>query len=388
MKHPERTLSERSESKRESKDAAYYRWREFEAHIGDRLIRYASKPGLPDWDQPDHSARLLAQTLEVGQGDRLIDLMCGKGIVAAFAALRGAEVMVLDDSIIAVEATRRTLALNGVVASTDRISSYDAVVISIPKNREVVRQLIHDAARLLRPGGRVYLAGANRSGVKGAIDDLESVFGNARLSAYGKGQRVAVATRPESLALEGDDGFMEIEVEARGELMRIVTRPGVFAYNRLDDGTRRLIEAMELRASESLLDLGCGCGVVSLVAARMGNRVTCVDGSRAAVETARRTLSLNGIQDTEVIWSDCASAVLDRQFDVVATNPPFHQGVGADYAVAQQFVCDAAHVLRSGGRLVLVANRFLRYERAMSGLFERVRVIYEDGRFRVLEAVK
>jgi len=380
MPHPER-------SEAESK-GGYYTWREFEARIGDRLIHCASKPGLPDWDQPDHAARLLAETIEVGPGDRLIDLTCGRGTLAAFAALRGAEVTTLDDSIVAVEATRRTLALNGVVASTDRASGYDIAVITIPKSREAVRRLIHDAARLLKPGGRIYLAGAKRAGVKSAIDDLAKVFGSASVIAYGKGHRVATAIRPDILQVKEDDGFAQVDVEARGEHWRIITAPGVFARGRLDEGTQRLIEALEFRAGESLLDLGCGCGIVGSVGARMGNRVTCVDVSAAAIEATQRTLSVNGIRDVEVIWSDCASAVSDRRFDVVATNPPFHQGVGADYEVARQFVRDAARVLRPGGRLALVANRFLRYEREMAGLFADVRVIFEDGRYRVLEAVR
>ena len=366
----------------------YYDWREFEARIGDRSIRYASKPGLPDWDQVDHDARLLADAIEVKQGDRLIDLRCGRGIVPAFTALRRADVTALDDSIVAVEATRRTLAMNGVVASGERASNYDVAVLTLPKGRDSLRHLIHEAAGMLRPGGRVYLAGANRAGVKSAIDDLESIFGSAQVIAYGKGHRVAVTTRLETLVLADDDGFVETEVEVRGARWRIVTGPGVFARDQLDDGTRRLIEAMEFRAGESLLDLGCGCGIVGLVAAQLGNRVTCVDASAAAVEATRRTLSIAGLVGAEVVWSDCASAVADRRFDVVATNPPFHQGVGTDTAVARQFVRDAAEVLRPGGRLLWVANRFLRYEREMSSPFSDVRVIDEDGRFRVFQAVK
>ncbi len=373
-----------------SKDALpdYYAWREFETRIGGRPIRYASKPGLPDWDRSDHAARLLAEAIEVGQGDRLIDLRCGRGLVAAVAALRGAEVTALDDYIVAVEAVRRTLALNGVAASAERSSGHDVAVFTLPKSREALRHLARQAARALRPGGRLYFAGANRSGVKSAAADLESILGDVHPIAYGKGHRAIVATRPEALAPDEDDGFVEAEFEVRSARWRVVTAPGVFARERLDDGTRRLIEATEFCAGESLLDLGCGCGIVGLVGAKSGNHVTCVDASAAATAAARRTLSLAGAGGVEVIWSDCASAVKHRQFDVVATNPPFHQGTGTDYFVARQFVRDAAEVLRPGGRLMLVANRFLRYEREMRGLFSAVRVIDADGRFRVFEAVK
>jgi 16S rRNA (guanine1207-N2)-methyltransferase len=89
-----------------------------------------------------------------------------------------------------------------------------------------------------------------------------------------------------------------------------------------------------------------------------------------------------------VLASDCASAVRDRRFGVIATNPPFHQGLGVEYDVARQFVRDAAHLLiEGGGRLYLVANRFIRYERILGDVCvaSQVTTAYEDGRFRVLK---
>jgi 16S rRNA (guanine1207-N2)-methyltransferase len=106
----------------------YYRWREFEARLGGQHIRYAAKPGLPDWDVPDHAARLLANSIEVGQGDQIVDLRSGKGILAAILARRGAQVTVQEDHIVAAEATRRTLALNDVSASSDRPPDYGVAV--------------------------------------------------------------------------------------------------------------------------------------------------------------------------------------------------------------------------------------------------------------------
>jgi 16S rRNA (guanine1207-N2)-methyltransferase len=119
----------------------------------------------------------------------------------------------------------------------------------------------------------------------------------------------------------------------------------------------------------------------------MGGKVVCVDSSAIALQATRTTCELNGVMGCmQVLASDGASAVRDRHFDLVATNPPFHQGLGVEHDVAQQFVRDAAHVLNRDGKLYLVANRFIRYERIMSELFSRVTTAYEDNRFRVLVA--
>ncbi len=84
--------------------------------------------------------------------------------------------------------------------------------------------------------------------------------------------------------------------------------------------------------------------------------------------------------------SDCGEAVRDRRFDVVASNPPFHQGKGTSRAVAGQFIKEAAGLLAPGGRFYLVANRFLPYEKQMEGLFDTVQMVHADGRYKVLLA--
>jgi 16S rRNA G1207 methylase RsmC len=56
--------------------------------------------------------------------------------------------------------------------------------------------------------------------------------------------------------------------------------------------------------------------------------------------------------------------------------------------VAHQFIRDAASVLQRRGRLYVVANRFIRYERQMSEHFYEVSVAYEDNLYRVLLAIR
>jgi len=179
------------------------------------------------------------------------------------------------------------------------------------------------------------------------------------------------------------------DVMVHGQPVHFAAGPGVFSRGELDAGTHALIETMAICPGDTVLDLGCGCGIVGAVAARIARQVVLVDHSAAALAASRATLELNGVANAEILASDCANAVRDRRFDVVATNPPFHQGLGVEFDVAQQFVRDAAHVLVEGsGRLYLVANRFIRYERMMDDLFSRVRTAFEDNRFRVLEAVR
>jgi len=254
-----------------------------------------------------------------------------------------------------------------------------------------VRHLLTLAARVLRPGGRFLLAGPSRGGIKGFIEDAADLVGPCEVMRIKAGNRLAVAVASGQRAAVREQwlsgGSQICQAVIRGRTIRFATGPGVFSRGELDAGSRALIETMVIRSGEAVLDLGCGCGVVGAVAAQLGGQVVCVDSSAAALQATRATCELNGVMErTQVLASDGASAVRDRRFDVVATNPPFHQGLGVEYDVAQQFVRDAAHVLGAQGKLYLVANRFIRYERMMSESFSRVTTAYEDNRFHVLVA--
>ena len=76
------------------------------------------------------------------------------------------------------------------------------------------------------------------------------------------------------------------------------------------------------------------------------------------------------------------------QVDLVATNPPFHSGKEVDTRAAQAFLEQSAQALAPGGRLLLVANRFLHYERPMAALFGKVETLAQNGRYHLLLATR
>ncbi len=384
----------------------YHRYRELVFDLGGQRYSVNTKPGIAGWDEPDPAAQLLMEMVDVRSADRVLDLGCGVGwvgLVAAHQAPQGWACLV-DRNAVAVEAARRTLTLNGALNAEVRLSdcgaalrgqSFDLVAIHSPREKEVARQCVRDAAALLRSGGHCYLAGATRSGVRSAIRYLEELLGEAHVLAYRGGNRVALATKGEEVQVgEAESSeyyhFRELIAQVREKQYMCMTKPGLFSWDRVDEGTRRLVENMEIGPRERVLDLGCGYGLAGLVAADMApqGEVILVDADCVAVKAARRTLERNEVGHAQVLLSDCGAAVMDRSFDVVITNPPFHQGRGVSYEVACQFIHDAAALLRSEGRLYLVANRFIPYGREMEGLFREVGYVYRDSRFQVWKAIK
>ncbi|MFZ5916287.1 MAG: class I SAM-dependent methyltransferase [Chloroflexota bacterium] len=381
----------------------YHRFRELIVAARGQSHRLMTKPGLFSWDRLDPGARLLVESFEIEPNDRVLDLGCGCGIVGLVAArlAHQGQVHLVDSNIVAVEAARQTLRLNGAInaqvhlsdgAAAVRDVAFDVVASHLPRGRAVAQQLIVEAAAVLKPGGRFYLAGHKRTGIKPFLDYARQVFGNAQVLALKQSYRVALCLKDANTAAPPTDldRWYEFTAQTGEGPLGFVSRPGIFSWDRLDAGTRRLIQTMHLRPDDTVLDLGCGYGIVGLVAARQAHRgrVYLADSNVVAVEAARRTLALHGVINAEARLSDCAAALSDLSFDVVVTNPPFHQGRATDYDVAHQFIRDAAHILQRRGRLYVVANRFIRYEHLLSELFHELSVPYEDNLYRVLLATR
>ncbi|MFP4379454.1 MAG: tRNA1(Val) (adenine(37)-N6)-methyltransferase [Candidatus Sumerlaeia bacterium] len=136
-----------------------------------------------------------------------------------------------------------------------------------------------------------------------------------------------------------------------------------------------LARVVELTPGQRILDMGCGQGGIALMlAAREKVRVTGVDISKAAIQTARKNHASNAsVLKGEIEWlrMDVRDLCFDARkggFDLVVMNPPwFEEGAGRlppdrDRAIARHelagklhdwFRCAAA-ALREGGRLCCV----------------------------------
>lgn len=81
------------------------------------------------------------------------------------------------------------------------------------------------------------------------------------------------------------------------------------------------IERREPR-DRSVLDVGCGSGLLALAAARAGAAVTAVDINGGAVLATTSNAQANGLH-VEVLHSDLFAALNGRRFDLVVVNPPY-----------------------------------------------------------------
>ncbi|MBU1323795.1 MAG: methyltransferase [Alphaproteobacteria bacterium] len=261
--------------------------------------------------------------------------------------------------------------------------SADLAVIYAPPGALERRAVLAHALRALKPGGRLDAMAPKDKGGSRLKKELEG-FGLSVMDEPKAHHRRCRA------AVDGPLTGLEQAIEA-GAARRVPdtglwSRPGVFAWDRIDAGTATL--ALQLPPMKGAgADLGCGVGVLSL-AVLTSEAVTALSGidlDRRAVEAAR----LN-VTDPRAGFAqaDARTLAAAGDLDFVVMNPPFHDGGQEDRRLGQAFVRKAAELLRKNGALWMVANRHLPYEADLNAAFRRVRVVDESAGYKIFEALK
>ncbi len=161
----------------------------------------------------------------------------------------------------------------------------------------------------------------------------------------------------------------------------------MFSRDGLDVGSNLLLSTLTPHTKGKVLDVGCGAGVLSTVLASHSPKVrlTLCDVSASAIEASRATLAANGLEG-DVFASNVFSEVTGR-FDMIISNPPFHDGLQTSLEAAQTLIRGAVRHLGTGGELRIVANAFLPYPQVLDETFGFHEVLAQNGRFKVYRTV-
>ncbi len=170
----------------------------------------------------------------------------------------------------------------------------------------------------------------------------------------------------------------ELAFRDQGRLIRLVTRPGVFAHRQLDHGARQLLNATEVPPGSSVLDIGCGSGAVGLgLAARDPSiQVLAVDSHTRAIQCTEFGRELNGLENVRTLLSHDGVFGEPASFDLAVANPPYF----SSYQIAELFCTAAAKHLQSHGQLLIVTKTPDWFQQRLPDWFEEV-AIKPSGRY-------
>lgn len=305
-------------------------------------------------------------------------------------------VHVYDMSASALERVQRVVRRKNIVFSQDVYpqaeSQFDTALVIVPKGRDLGRALLWSAMRAVKVGGEIYIAGANDGGAKTLIKDAELLFGTANVLDYKKSHRIAGTINHKIETYPAEWGMNPLEIQTRqfstplGDVS-VATRAGIFSWSELDEGTEFLLENTTLRHAKAVLDMGCGNGVIGAVLAPKVEQVVMVDDNLLALSCAKATVELNHLTNVTVMASDMYTALEGQKFDLILCNPPFHDKFETSANIAQRMIQNAPAYLNRGGRLLLVANNFLKYEPIFEEHFSQWTLLAVDSKFKVLEGI-
>jgi 16S rRNA (guanine1207-N2)-methyltransferase len=148
----------------------------------------------------------------------------------------------------------------------------------------------------------------------------------------------------------------QVRVILPGVYLELATDAGMFSPERLDPGTRLLLdETPAPPASGDLLDLGCGYGPIACVlAARSpGATVWAVDVNERALELCARNAATAGLANVRCVTPQDPS--VPARFAGIWSNPPIRVGKQALHELLSLWLGRLA----PGGQAHLVAGRNL-----------------------------
>ena len=270
-----------------------------------------------------------------------------------------------------------------------RVVSGMDVVLYKPAQRAAKGQVfewIDQGFDALCVGGKFHLAGRKDRGVASYAKYLGQVFGNCkRVGRLGRELVFCAVKRDSVPCFRHDDGCVSFKIgDVPGGPFSVTTRPGVFSRDGLDPGTRLLIENLDIEPMDRVLDWGCGWGALGMVGARMAydGQVVLIDSYVRSVLCARENIEHNDCTNATVVAGDARNHQFDDAFDVIVSNPPFHEGNNA----AHPLIEGAYDNLNRGGRFMLVVMRPGAYLKHMTKVFGGAGVIAEREGYSVLSA--
>ena len=169
--------------------------------------------------------------------------------------------------------------------------------------------------------------------------------------------------------------FRKLKGHFRGYEVSFFTASGIFASKTLDEGTQTLIDFMHINKEDLVLDLGCGNGIVGLIASTLTkNKVVLTDINERAILVSTMNKKILQRENVEVVHGDQYSSVQGHLFDVIVLNPPQTAGKKLCFSLIEQ----ALHYLKQQGSLQVVCRTQKggkSFEQKMQEVFGNVIVI-------------
>jgi 16S rRNA (guanine1207-N2)-methyltransferase len=178
----------------------------------------------------------------------------------------------------------------------------------------------------------------------------------------------------------------DLRVNLLGNNLIFTTDAGVFSKSAIDFGSQLLLNQLNFKAGETVLDVGAGYGPMGIsITKAFDTPVTMVDVNDRALGLAATNAAKNGV--TAQIFNSDGYENVDGHFDHIVSNPPIRAGK----QVVHRILSEAIDYLNPGGDLTIVIQKKQggpSAEKRMQEVFGNVETLKRDKGYYIYRSVK
>ncbi|PCJ62505.1 MAG: hypothetical protein COA79_03065 [Planctomycetota bacterium] len=269
-------------------------------------------------------------------------------------------------------------------ATLDETKKYDLIIfqLAVDVETELIQDILQQIHISLNKNGFLIISRIGKS--QFILNNLKTIFGGSSLLQGKKSGQVDIAKKKNELKkIKNFKANFELTLTEKQPIL-LASIPGVFAHRRVDQGALAIIESIELKEKEVILDLGCGCGSMGITLGKQNEttEVHFVDSSARAIHMTNENAEANQLENYFVHLSD-EGIKKKNHFTLVVGNPPYF----SDYKIAEMFLQNAYNNLKKGGRIFIVAKSIEWYIERMQSLFGNQQILNRRG-YKIITSTK
>lgn len=363
------------------------------------LKRYPPQPATSPLKAQDSADEYLLNIITEQSINSQPVLIFNDSFGALTCALHQRHPYTITDSLISQLACRQNLKQNGLDEKTVNFlgslqslpSSPGLVIIKIPKQLSLLEYQLRQLRQVITQNCYIIAAGKVQDIHTSTLTLFEKIIGPTHTSLAKKKSRLIFSQYNPELSITTT--MKQASWLLSNTSYQINNDANVFSRSCLDIGTRFFMEHLPHNLSGRIVDLGCGNGVIGLMALQFNPlaQVIFIDESYMAVASSQQNVQLNRSADlsrSSFMVNDCLHGVENASLQAVLCNPPFHQNNVITDHIARQMFRDSHRCLKIGGELRIIGNRHLGYHLLLKRLFGNCQTIASNKKFVVLKSVK
>lgn len=264
-------------------------------------------------------------------------------------------------------------------------TSFDCVLLHASQSKLETIYLMALSRRFLSDKG-VYIAAAKNDAGGKRLKGYMQHFCFQDVQDYAAKKSKTVWANVHQILLKNDTGALQAGSVQTLKTEDFLSQPGVFGWDKIDAGSKALVELLPKSFEGVGADFGCGYGYLTRQVYKRSSHLK----QFYAIDLDCRSVYLckQNNPDCDILWADILRDDLPVDLDFIVMNPPFHDGKKTQFSIGEIFIERAARSLKKNGMLYMVANTHLPYEKFLEDYFMSYEMLQQKNGFKIFKAIK